>query len=369
MERGNRIFFKNLDILRFIAFILVFISHLNIKTSSNFINHFYNKLGAIGVDFFFVISGFLITYLLFYEKILFGKIEIKSFLLRRLLRIWPLYFLVLFFDLAYFLFTSDKAFDLNFLFYPFFLGNIDRIINDLSTTGKFIDLNVLWSIAVEEQFYLIVPFVFFFIIDQRNIFYFFLLFHLAVIVFKIFIIHYANDTSLAYRNLQFNPFSSFDAISIGCLVSYLAHYKKHFLLKIINLKTICLAVFFSVVIILLIYFDYLFNENKYICEVLIIEILIFIFSIIILFNCFKKDNDNTEGSIFINMFNFLGKISYGLYIYHFIVIFFVSKYITENYLVAIFSLVITILVSVFSFNYFEKPLLNLKKKYVKLKTR
>jgi peptidoglycan/LPS O-acetylase OafA/YrhL len=60
MNGAKRIFFENLDSLRFFAFFSVFISHLNIKTSYGFINHLCNKLGMLGVDFFFVISGFLL---------------------------------------------------------------------------------------------------------------------------------------------------------------------------------------------------------------------------------------------------------------------------------------------------------------------
>jgi peptidoglycan/LPS O-acetylase OafA/YrhL len=323
----------------------------------------------LGVDFFFVISGFLITYLLFYEKRIFGKIEIKSFLLRRLLRIWPLYFLVLFFDLVYFFFTSYKSFDVNFLFYPFFLGNIDRIINGLSTTGKFIDLNVLWSIAVEEQFYLIVPLVFFFINGHKKMFYFLLIFHSVIIGFKIFIIYYINDYGLAYRNLQFNPLSAFAAISMGCLISFLAFYNKELVIKVVNTKISWIKLIFFYLIFLSIYLDYKFDENIYVSEVLGIEVISIAFSLIILFTCYKNEKSNLKKSTLLKVFNYLGKISYGLYIYHFIVVFFISKLTDSLALLAVFSFGLTTLISVFSYNYFEKPILNLKKKYVKINTR
>jgi peptidoglycan/LPS O-acetylase OafA/YrhL len=83
----NKVYFPNLNGLRFFAAFSVMLYHF---FGEGLIN------GHYGVVLFFVLSGFLITYLLFEEKEKFGKIEIKKFYFRRILRIWPLYYLVYF---------------------------------------------------------------------------------------------------------------------------------------------------------------------------------------------------------------------------------------------------------------------------------
>src|ERR1700733_3711907 len=91
-------FFPNLDGLRFFAFLSVFSAHcigfMGFSSSSkiyvaavHFLSH-----GDLGVNFFFVLSGFLITYLLLQELKSENRINIPFFYVRRILRIWPLYF-------------------------------------------------------------------------------------------------------------------------------------------------------------------------------------------------------------------------------------------------------------------------------------
>src|SRR5215210_6286731 len=96
----NKIFFENLDGLRFFCFLSVFLFHSfhteNPDISSSPVYRLFKHSlfgnGNLGVNFFFVLSGFLITYLLIEEKKLTGKIHIGNFWIRRILRIWPLYF-------------------------------------------------------------------------------------------------------------------------------------------------------------------------------------------------------------------------------------------------------------------------------------
>ena len=106
----KRIYFENLDGLRFLCFLSVFFFHSfytdssELKTSS--VYHFVKVgifgNGNIGVNFFFVLSGFLITFLLLEEKKLRGQIKLKNFWLRRILRIWPLFYSCVFFGFVIF---------------------------------------------------------------------------------------------------------------------------------------------------------------------------------------------------------------------------------------------------------------------------
>ena len=110
-------------------------------------------LASYGVSIFFVLSGFLISYLLLLEKEL-GKIDIKKFYIRRILRIWPLYYLFLALCIITLL-AVGGAVDLRALFYyVFFAANIPFIYNFAIPF-----LSHYWSLAVEEQFYLFWPWI------------------------------------------------------------------------------------------------------------------------------------------------------------------------------------------------------------------
>ena len=115
-------------------------------------------MGREGVDFFFTLSGFLITYLLLRERERSGRIDLKAFYMRRILRIWPLYFLVLgigfvvlgvlvpaLLGQTYFQFPNVWT---GFLLFVFFLPNLAVSLYPVGL------LTPLWSIGIEEQFYL-----------------------------------------------------------------------------------------------------------------------------------------------------------------------------------------------------------------------
>ena len=111
---NDRVHFHNLDIIRFVAAFAVVLGHgfeawsdyyVKFRQTPEFytdlfsgdflyVAQFFQNLG-IGVEIFFFISGFLITYILLVEKEKLGRISIPKFLMRRSLRIWPLYFLLL----------------------------------------------------------------------------------------------------------------------------------------------------------------------------------------------------------------------------------------------------------------------------------
>ncbi|OOG62401.1 hypothetical protein B0E44_18535, partial [Flavobacterium sp. A45] len=166
MQKDN-FYFSNLNGVRCIAAFMVIVGHIELnKSYFGLPNNFQSvkRLGELGVSLFFVLSGFLITYLLLREKGKYGKINIRLFYLRRVLRIWPLYYLVVLlslfvlpnlsvFQMPYFhldLDTNYQLFMVCFMF-VFFLPNV--LIN-----LKLIPFATqTWSIGTEEQFYLIWP--------------------------------------------------------------------------------------------------------------------------------------------------------------------------------------------------------------------
>jgi peptidoglycan/LPS O-acetylase OafA/YrhL len=162
----SRKHFHSFDALRFFSFFLVFLQH--IPTSNTSFAGYFAKSGGIGVAFFFVLSGFLITYILLFEKTTRYGISLKNFFVRRILRIWPLFYAMLLFAFAtpyvldlLKLTSSKEGYDPNWLISLSFLENYKMML-----TGSFPNtspLRVMWSLCIEEHFYIIWGLTFYFI--------------------------------------------------------------------------------------------------------------------------------------------------------------------------------------------------------------
>lgn len=370
MEKSERkVYFPNLNGIRFIAAFLVFVHHLEQFKYLYKIENFWNDnpfikiIGKLGVVLFFVLSGFLITYLLLVEEKLNNDIKIKNFYVRRILRIWPLYFLILFSGL----FIIPK---LNFIITPFF--NHDIVNKDFfkiillflfmlpnlayAIFGLIPYVSHTWSIGTEEQFYLIWPVLLKFTKNKVRTIVFVIFFYLT---FK-FLLYTDFLNLIPFKNLILEFWLSFniDCMAIGALFSYLLFSKSKLLSFLLNkflfycvLTLICFLIFSGVNFI---FFHY--------------EVYAILFGIIILNlssnNSFSKILEN-------NLFNFLGKISFGIYMYHpFAVILTINFFIYFNYInniaLLFLSLAITLVLAAISFFYFEKFFLLKKNKYSSL---
>lgn len=163
-DNTSRYYRPQLDWLRFIAFLMVFAFHakpagpLTIAQTSvpgTMLDYLWKPLawaGSHGVDIFFVLSAFLITELLLREKAQHGAVHIRSFYVRRILRIWPLYFVfaLIVFPLDFYVFRGDS------LYYAMLLAFIGNWYN-VCWGGFFTSTGHLWTVSVEEQFYLVWP--------------------------------------------------------------------------------------------------------------------------------------------------------------------------------------------------------------------
>jgi peptidoglycan/LPS O-acetylase OafA/YrhL len=175
----QRLYLPELDGLRFFAFFLVFLHHLGpgdvfrawSRPFSTFMKQLY-EVGWVGVDVFLTLSGFLIALLLLRELDATGTIGIKKFYLRRVLRLWPLYYLVLALGLfampvllkmawtpAHYTLLSEHLFPFATLFGNLSSAMLSGSFGPMSPASD--SLGPLWSIALEEQFYLIFPLVVF----------------------------------------------------------------------------------------------------------------------------------------------------------------------------------------------------------------
>jgi peptidoglycan/LPS O-acetylase OafA/YrhL len=164
-EAASRFYHPELDILRFFAFFAVFCHHALPREVSTYaalhvppwLGHLLAgaaRMGAFGVDIFFVLSSFLITELLLREKSLLGEVDVRSFYARRVLRIWPLYFAFLLLAAAMQLFVPGQHIGWRAAMgFTFLAGNWWIVFHGFPSSVIF----PLWSISIEEQFYLLWP--------------------------------------------------------------------------------------------------------------------------------------------------------------------------------------------------------------------
>jgi peptidoglycan/LPS O-acetylase OafA/YrhL len=153
-----RFYHQELDGLRFLAFLAVFLHHAyEVAPPQSPLPYAIWWSGTVGVDVFFVLSGYLITELLRRETEQFGNVHLLSFYARRCLRIWPLYFLM--FAIAWWsdssLFALPGLSGTEAVLYATFLGNWSCIWHGFPASVA----SALWSVSIEEQFYVLWPLI------------------------------------------------------------------------------------------------------------------------------------------------------------------------------------------------------------------
>jgi len=155
-----------LDAVRFLAFLLVFLSHTLPRTPTARVSDVLKGIATLyytfanaaiyGVSLFFTLSAFLICELLLRERRISGNVKVKQFYIRRILRIWPLYYLGLSIGAALALMPGGNRNALAGMgWYVVFLGAWEAAAHSWLDSPMFL----LWSVSVEEQFYLFVPWV------------------------------------------------------------------------------------------------------------------------------------------------------------------------------------------------------------------
>ena len=241
------------------------------------------------------------------------------------------------------------------------MGNFDRIKSDFVGAGND-NLGVLWSIAVEEQFYLFWPILIKFI-NKKIIPYVFV----AIILFCLFF-RYLNINN--YSVLYFHTFSVMSDMALGGLGAYLIIYNHWFNQKISLLPKWQITFAYTVGIIILFTTNYWHNIN-YITIVSERLVLAFFFIFVILEQCFSK-----KSIIKLSNFKFLSKaglITYSLYCLHMYSISIIQKINNslgwqqlnslKLYLEFFIILIMSIMVSYISYHVFEKKILTFKNKF------
>jgi peptidoglycan/LPS O-acetylase OafA/YrhL len=385
------VYFKNLDGIRFIAASLVLLQHsfgfkahyFGDKAATSVFDLFFSMAGTMGVNIFFILSGFLISYLLLTEKNSTGKISYKNFYIRRILRIWPLYMgygLVLIFVapvvtnwLGMGGSNSLSEIIVNLAFLLLFSVNYQLAFAKYNSNI----FEVSWSVCIEEQFYLIWPFlVDKFLKNARKLiltmFAVSALVRIIVIIYCYYYLHWpisdVNGGRNAYDTNRLMIFDKLDLFSTGLFMAMLYRdrekYKKQFK-KIFHPVVQVIMIVLSII--------YLFSIIKLEGIALIVfdhYIAILCFGYVIFSSVLKNSVINFEYPLLKN----LGKISYGIYIYHIaicqLVMFGFRKFLNypDSHLIydvlyPLINLLITCAVAYLSYRYYESFFLRKKKKF------
>lgn len=361
MSETSKFHFKSLDAIRTIAFFSTFLAHSFRTENSAILNStlfkaidYIKETIGFGVPIFFVLSGFLITYLILKDQEK-ERFTIKNFYIKRVLRIWPVYFAVVIF--GFFIFPLIRSLVLHqpttenahFLMYLFFLSNLDQIFNGQLPFG--VGLGPTWSVSIEEQYYLFWPILLFFL-PKRS----FVKGILSVLVVTTIL-------ALIFNLPHTHSITSMIYLSMGSLFGYMSYYNYK------NINTKIAQSGFVVILLILVSTVSIYNSHFLPYP---IKIIVFSFGIgmFILFQIYSPNWSLSK----IKILEDNGKYTYGLYLYHSIAIFVVYTlfksvlHVQETILsvivvIPVLSLALSYLFARISYKYFESYFLSLKSKY------
>lgn len=349
-------YIKELDSIRGIGIIIVVLYHW-IPVDS-FYNTFPNR--PFGVDVFFVLSGFLITNILLASRLeaeahgVSRKYAFVNFFFHRALRIFPIYFLVVFIIVISHAWLGAQLGDelipaltytINFYFYD------RQYWGDLTTH--------LWTLSIEEQFYLFWPW-FMLLVNRKYLLHVIVLFTALGVVSQLLI----TDQEFGYLPTN----TCFDAFGIGAFISWIRIFRPHLLGKTYRV-TLWLGIASSIALIVAAAFpDLIFLSPQRTLRSLVAAWAI-------TFVIYKDQKNELHAiPVFSNkILLFIGKISYGMYLYH---IFFPWIYHILNaplngmlpdillpyisYITLVENFAILVMVSWLSYQYIERPIMRLR---------
>ena len=342
--KQSSIYFIQLDALRAISVLMVLFYHW-LPSVTFFHTH---QIGPYGVSVFFVLSGFLITRGLLVDKDHVDSDKktvanrFKNFILKRSLRIFPIYYLLLAFLFALNFETIRSEIHWHILY----SSNILYFVNGAFSNG----LAHLWSLAVEEQFYIIWPIILLFIPKK----------HLLTTLLICILLGSMNFYLLAGvpQGTLLMP-ARIDAFAWGGLLAYALHRQHNFLTRFFSSKWILL---FSSMLFLVAELDIFSTLNP-------LKQPLFYLSVtcIILVLC-DGVRGWAGGVLSLPPLLYLGKVSYGIYLYHNVMQWLLPYFFKLLHLPFpdkqwgkfTLLLIVTLIVSTLSYYFIEKPILRFK---------
>lgn len=341
-------YFGSLDGFRALSIIAVIWHHTGGDIVSGAIPML--KVGFLGVDMFFVISGFLIVTLLLRERDRTGDISLKGFYIRRTLRIFPIYYAIMALLAALFLFVRSGS-DMANAFWrelPFYL----TYTSNWTHVAVFA---VAWSLACEEQFYLVYP-----PIEK-----FFRKLAIPAIVLFIFVNQLVNfgvldgffESLLGTAELEVLQ-ATFTPICFGVLVAHICHYRESFakLAPLVQHRAMPLVYTGLLLVVLNIPFDDISGLPRLSAQILMTLLLV---------SCVVREDHWLDASMRTFVFKRIGMVSYGMYLYHMFVREAMSRGLpdslfNQSVIRFLICLLVTWVIAEVSFKVVEAPILAYK---------
>ncbi len=385
-EHTQRFYLPELDALRFFAFFGVFVWHAAPGGAAFYESHgaleSLRASGSFGVDLFFTLSGYLITRLLLRERERTGGINLRAFYARRTLRIWPLYY----FSLAFaFLLTRIPASiasappffgdpfapirPISYFFMAIFLFNFD-FANSFGTNPSLFMAH-LWSISIEEQFYLFWPWFARYVPRRRIVV-------IPIIMLAVAFIARAISIPLnLHVPVWNNTFTRLDPIAVGILIALLPRFNPRPALRLV----LVIAGFAS------------WQFAAYYCglpfQVSTLKISMGYPAVALGSAAFilaaLGAKSLRSGSAMARCLIYLGKISYGLYVYNMMAIFTATLLLYRGALgmlepgghppwtawlvYVIFAFGLNVALAAVSYRWLEAPFLRLKERFTRVPSR
>lgn len=330
----------------------MFYHFFQIANDGTSLTHFLSKaavFGQTGVSLFFVLSGFLITRILLTTKE--SANFFQAFYLRRILRIFPLYYLylVLYYFVLPLITQTDTAIWSEQFWYWFYLQGFPMTFH-----WTHIGPDHFWSLAVEEHFYLFWPLLIYYIRLK------YLKWIIAAVILTAVALRIV-FVQQSYETFYFT-FTRMDELAMGALLAVLEQKRK---LSPVYLRRYLILFIIIALPLLLLWFLNRGNGNMFIQVIKYNFISLSYFFIL----CIILSSDaGGRLKLFLgsNVLNFLGRISYGLYVYHPFIFIVYSTYLLSGNVYIDFAgwFLLTVAVATCSYYVFEHPFLKLKRFFV-----
>ncbi len=356
----SKLHFPGLNGLRAIAASGVVVRHLSadLEAKLQFTYAARSDLAGYGVTLFFVLSGYLITYLLLLEKVKTNTISIKKFYTRRILRIWPLYYAYLLIALLCIYFFDWQGFQSWIIpLYLFLLPNVSMMIGvDVNNL-----INHYWTLGVEEQFYIFWPLI---IKWSKHILRTLVIFAAVFFILKVTVILLNSRVPLSYARAFFY-YNRFHCMALGGIAATLIHAKSALFYNLITSYVFQCIGWLSMLLVIFNKFNISSTFNQEIFSVIAVILIVNV-----------SQNPKSIIRLENSVWNFLGKISYSIYVIHPLCIFICSKllyhlnidFIPRLILIFCFVCASTICLSYLSYTYFERWFIKRKDKFSVIKS-
>lgn len=344
---------RGLDGLRCVAVLVVFISHYMPVVLPSHPNLRQIFPGMLGVSLFFSISGFLITSLLISEMRAHGKVSLRNFYFRRFLRLSP----------ALYVYIA-----LVVMFYFCVDGSIrwGDILSAVTYTSNYYQINYntnlyympLWSLAIEEHFYLVFPacFAVFMSISSRATAAFIIV---SILIVSLWRLNIALTPGVDWHHIYWRTDTRIDTILFGCLLAIIHEmYRNSNIVRFFRHWTVFLFAL-TLIAISTAYRDAIFRMSlRYTMQGISLSLITFYIA-----------TSRDAVAVFLQRLLswkpmvFIGSISYSLYLWHLTLLKGVERIMIVTPSVGLFVAVASVLVAVLSYYFIEIPFLGLRRRF------